>query len=139
MINYDLDIYQRQKEHTCLFVSTYEDNLLQKEGKLFGCTEIASLNTTNLIVANIFRTKVYTLRGSSFDIVFLMGPFTNYSYIASAFLTAEVARVTKVDGLILPFFKKYYGSSTANLCTNKLVLAHTRDMGLTTGYGARIL
>ena len=131
VINYDLDIYQRRKEHTCLFVSIYLDKLLQKDGKLFGCTKILSLNTTKFNRGEyFFGQKFIPYEDLSFDIVFLMGPFTNYSYIASAFLTAEVARVTKVDGLILPFFKKYYGSSTANLCTNFASFSSHKGYGL---------
>ena len=82
MINYDLDIYQRRKEHTCLFVSIYLDKLLQKDGKLFGCTKILSLNTTKFNRGEyFFGQKFIPYEDLSFDIVFLMGPFTNYSDI----------------------------------------------------------
>eukprot|EP00943_MAST-04B_sp_MAST-4B-sp1_P004934 g4934.t1 len=59
-----------------------------------------------------------------------MGPFTNYSYLASAFLTAEVARVTKLNGLILPFFERYQGASIVTLCTDFASFSSKKGYGL---------
>jgi hypothetical protein len=129
--NYDLDIYQQRKEHACLFVSTYEDNLIEKEGAAFDCTTTSSLNTTKFNRGEYFLGKAFIPYGdSTFDIVFLIGPFTNYSYLASAFLTAEVARVTKINGLILPFFKTFEGTSIVTLCTDFASFSSKKGYGV---------